>query len=191
MVESQAEMPTSPSEVHSWEPPARARPRRSYSYADLRHIEQTAMQPRTLATVERDFARAMVALRLVQADGNGNLLVPEVVEWRAVQAGVEANIPAYYLDERAVETLAEQLEPLSRLGRNRRDMEHHYEETRNELRNVANQLQETRDRNDDLREQLSFLRRTVRWLEQELRDAHRERRGIPPRPEPAPSAFAG
>jgi chromosome segregation ATPase len=149
------------------------------------------MQPRTLATVERDFARAMVALRLVQADGNGNLLVPEVVEWRAVQAGVEANIPAYYLDERAVETLAEQLEPLSFHGRNRRDMERHYEETRNELRNVANQLQETRDRNDDLREQNRFLQRTVRWLEQELRDAHRERRGGAPRPEPTPSAFAG
>jgi hypothetical protein len=179
------------SEVPSQYVPPRARPRRSYGYNELRYIEQATMRPRTLVTVERDFARDAVRCSVVQADGNGNLLVPERIEWRAVQAGEEANVPPMYLDERAVETLAQQLMPLSMAGREAREMERRYEETRTELRSVANQLQETRDRNDDLNDQVAFLRRTVRWLEQELRDANRERRGIAPRPEPTPSAFTG
>jgi hypothetical protein len=162
------------------------RPRRRPSYDDL-----VRDLTRTLAGAQMDMSRQQVALHVTQRDRNGNLMVPDQITWRVVEPGTQADAVPFYLDEQAAENLAESLEPITRYGRRRREYQREVDEVRAECRSLANQLQETRDRCDNYAEQVAFLRRTVRWLEAELRDAHRERRGIPHPPERTPSEFAG
>jgi hypothetical protein len=147
-------------------------------------------QMRTFAGAQMDMMRQQVAIYFSRTDANGDTHVPRV-EWVTIPAG-EVNPEApFYLDERAAEMLVESLEPCTGRRNERREMDRRYEEARMELRNVANQLQEVRDHRDTLAEQATFLRRQVAWLERELRDANRERRGVAPAPEPTPSAFSG
>jgi hypothetical protein len=151
--------------------------------------------PRMMVNVQRDFMRDMVAVRVAQVDRNGNMMVPRSIEWETVQAGSAVASEPFFIDERAAETLSRELMPLTDTGREAREWERRYEEARQELRSLANQLEETRERCDAHADQVTFLRRTVRWLEQELRDANRERRGqFDPTttPEaPTPSEFTG
>jgi hypothetical protein len=151
--------------------------------------------PRMMVNVQRDFMRDMVAVRVAQVDRNGNMLVPRSIEWEAVQAGSTVASEPFFIDERAAEALSRELMPLTDTGREAREWERRYEESRQEIRSLANQLEETRERCDAHADQVTFLRRTVRWLEQELRDANRERRGqfdptVAPEV-PTPSEFAG
>jgi hypothetical protein len=177
-------VPMAMTEARAYEPPSIRRTRRS-----------TIQQHRMLANVEYDYRRQMMALHVCQADGwTGAMMVPEVT-WRPVEPGVESDHQPFYLDERAAEQLAESMDRLPGRRDERRRWESRHEEDRAEIRSLANQLEQARDRCDDLADQVTFLRRTVRWLEQELRDANRERRGsfdasATPEP-PARSEFDG
>jgi hypothetical protein len=174
-----ASMPTStpsPSDavVAEWSPP-RPRPRRSYGYNELREMAYT-MQPRIFAGAQLDMARQMVALHISQVDPHGRQMVLRP-EWVECEPGTLPPVPPLFLTEQDARHLAESAAEATGRRNERQRWESRHEEDRAEIRSLANQLEQARDRSDDLADQVAFLRRTVRWLEQELRDANRERRG--------------
>lgn len=101
------------------------------------------------------------------------VLVPT---WQVVEPGEDPGVEPLVLDDRAAESLSQALSAHN-IYRRRYEMEmQNHNDTRNELRSLANQLDEVRSHRDTLNEQARFLRRQVAWLERELRDANRERR---------------